>query len=228
MAARLNHRFSIVMREIETYITQRHDRPFTDAVYALVGPGTLSPDDARLLEWTWDIRNLLAHTVVDGHDPVEASPATIRSLERIRTKLTGRAPTVQGMLGPVATVGPGCSVAVAAATMSSNDYSCLPVEIRGEVIGAIDADLVLHWLAEGLGTEGIICDATVGELRRDWPDPPIDFMRADALQRTVVSRFEVALRDGAPLAAVLLTPDGSARGPLEGIVTPWDLASLVH
>lgn len=162
----------------------------------------------------------------DGQDPVEVRPATIRTLERIRNDLTGNVPTVRGLHGPVVTVTPDTTVADAALTMADRDYTCLPVEVRGDVVGAVDSDMVMHWLADGLGTDGLIEDTTVGDLRAARPDPPVRFLRADSAQRAAVAAFEDALRDGELTAAILLTPEGTARDPLRGIITPWDVASL--
>ena len=227
MARDLNRRFLLVMREIEQHLeVMSRESSFVGAAYDQIAGGPLTAEDARTLEWAWEIRNLLAHQQVDGADPVEATAPTVRAVERVRNRLTERAPTVLGLLGEVVTVGPDESAAAAANLMAVNDYSCLPVEIGGEIVGAVDSDMLMHWIGETLPEVELLEDLTIGQLRQRWPDPPLGFARIDAPQREVVARFETALRDERPLAAILLTADGSAQNRPQGIITPWDVPSL--
>lgn len=224
MAQNLNRRFLKCVSEVEAHLSG--PKGFKDRAYDMVSDGSLSASQARELDWMWDLRNLLSHNSVDGSEVAEVLPASVRAAERIRNRLTGRVPSVKGLLSNVAMANPKDSVAAKAEFMASNDYSCLPVRVEGRVVGAIDADMILHWVASGLHESGLLEDTTVGDIRNRFPQPRLAFMRSDSAQREVVAAFKASLAKRGPLGAVLLTTDGSDTGPVKGIVTPWDVASL--
>ena len=226
----LNQRFTIAIREIEQDLQRRWSRTgsfsFTDAAFKAVGDGRLDAAQAELLETAWKVRGLLAHTAIGGQDPVGVAAPLVREAERIRNHLTGRVPTVQGFIRDVVTAAPGMSVSEAAGRMADGDYSCLPIYEGGAFIGSIDSDALLSWVVRGFKNDEFLLDSTVADVRAHSSDPAIAFHRADAPQRDVLAAFEYALQKQAPLAAVLLTSDGTRGGKLQGILTPWDAPTL--
>lgn len=228
MAKPLNSRFLSAFREVEASIADRSSpsRSFRDAIYQAGRAGRLTPAESRDLEELYAMRNILSHYGIDGQDAFEVSSAAVRRMEQLRNKLTGKAPTIQGMLGRVETVEPSTTMGAAASIMASQDYSCLPVYEGSVFCGALDADIVMHWAGEGLAADELLIDSAVSEIRGRYPDPQLEFCREDALQRDVAWAFEAAMRERVPLAAILATSDGTPQGKLRGIITPWDVPSL--
>lgn len=222
-----NQRFLTAFREVEAAIADRGARGnLRDAIQGLARDGRLTVREAGELDDLYSVRNLLTHVGIDGQEPFEVSLATVRRMDHLRNRLTGRAPTIETLLGRVETVPPDTTMSTAVQLMAEHDYTCLPIYDDDGFVGALDADVVMHWVGDGLARDELLLDAPVSDVRGRYADPNVGFCRADALQRDVAWTFQRAIREESPLVAILATDDGTAAGRLRGIITPWDVPGL--
>jgi len=180
----------------------------------------------RLTEYA-ELRNLLVHETLapDAYLAVPSEDA-VRRLEAIRDRLAGVPRAEEAFRRRVATLEPEAPLAEVLATAHRTGFSQFPlVDAEGRVVGLLtDRGLARWWAAQAVREHADVAAAVAAATAADVLGAETDRQTwttaaADEPAERVLARFV----DEPELEAVLITRDGSDRGPLLGIATHLDV-----
>ena len=181
------------------------------------------------LELCRETRNLLSHSpLIDGEELVTPSDRLIDVLRGIIAEVKDP-PTAMTICTPtdkllLCTGRERASDVIRA--MRENGYSHVPILEDGVLYGVFSAGTLLASLAEGSETYG--AESLVADFARFLP-PNVErqesylFAPPDATYYDLKDEFEPKGPGRARVAAVFVTSDGTARGKVLGMITPWDM-----
>ncbi len=182
-------------------------------------------DDLRSLK---DIRDILSHqrSISEGY-PLIVTCASSRRLEKILNRIVKPVPVCQKYGHRVTTVCPDDSLAKVVAMAYEKGFSQFPIVDGGRFCGLLTENGITRWLGRTIkmGRNPVDLSRTkvkrvVKEEEQDRQQQVFKFVRSDAPVDEVMGFF--ARRP--MLEAVLLTPTGTNKTPIEGIVTSWNAA----
>ena len=177
-----------------------------------------------------DIRNLLSHHAeVDGSDAVIPSDAVQRRLEEILAfaKDPPRALSVSTRLENLFCAEPDDKVSSLTDIMERRGYSHVPVLGQGKRLAGVFSVSTLFSYAKR-HPDFSFKELTVGDMADCLPPEnhiteQFGFVDRDA----GIGEIRDGFRSNGPasrrVAAVFVTTDGTARGALLGMITPWDI-----
>lgn len=191
-----------------------------------------SPEGQRWrdeLELCRETRNLLSHSpLVDGEELVSPSPRLLDVLRAIIAEVKDP-PTARSICTPTEKLllCTGCERAVdVIRAMQQKGYSNVPILEDGVLDGVFSAGTLLASLAEGTETFG--ADSLVSDFSRFLPpnvkrQESYRFAAPDASYYDIKDEFEPGGPTESRVAAIFVTSDGTARGKVIGMITPWDM-----
>ena len=181
------------------------------------------------LEICRETRNLLSHNPrIDGEEFIVPSDGLLEVLRKIVAEVADP-PTALSICTPtekllLCTGHERVSDVIRA--MRAHGYSNVPILTGGALGGVFSAGTLLSYLGE----EGasFTADTPVSAFARFLaPDAhrseSYAFARPDASYYDLKDLFTPGGPERARLAAIFVTSDGSARGAVLGIITPWDM-----
>ena len=190
------------------------------------------PEGARRrseLELCRETRNLLSHSpLIDGEELVTPSERLLDVLRSVIAEVKDP-PTARSICTPTEKLllCTGCERAAdVIRAMTENGYSNVPILEDGVLDGVFSAGTLLASLAEGTGTYG--ADSLVSDFARFLPpnvkrQESYRFAAPDATYYDLKDEFEPGGPHKARVAAIFVTSDGSPRGKVLGMITPWDM-----
>ena len=181
------------------------------------------------LELCRETRNLLSHSpLVDGEELVSPSDRLLDVLREIIAEVKNP-PTARTICTPtekllLCTGRERVSDVIRA--MREHGYSHVPILEDGVLDGVFSAGTLLACLAEGTETYG--ADSLVADFARFLP-PNVQrqesyrFAPPTATYYELKDEFEPKGPHKARVAAIFVTSDGTPRGRVMGMITPWDM-----
>lgn len=181
------------------------------------------------LELCRETRNLLSHNpLVDGEELVSPSGRLIEILKGIIAYVEDP-PTAKTICTPTEKLllctGHERLIDVIR-RMKEKGYSNLPILEGGRLFGVFSAGTLLCSLADGKNAYG--ADSTISEFA-DYVPPNVHstesyaFVCPDASYADLKEHFEPGGPKKTRVAAIFVTTDGTVRGRVIGMITPWDL-----
>jgi CBS domain-containing protein len=174
------------------------------------------------------LRNVLVHGDIDGHEIAEPSGPAVAEIERIRALLS-RPPRVSSLQKREVLTASGTDpVGPVVRAMVDRSYSQVPVYDRKHFLGLLTLHTVARFLGEHL-------DKVVRELRESPVRDVLDcaecpdthtFIPTNTTLTDVLHKFETSDRQGRRLDALLITKGGGPDEKLLGIITVWDLPRI--
>ena len=117
--------------------------------------------------------------------------------------------------------------------MSEKVYTHIPVYDDDLCVGVFTETSLLLWLKDNVDSDGIAHFKKRFMSKVDLsyidPDTPINrsiFAKSDSSIFDVWQKFNLAIKKGDRLGAIILTKDGKRTSEPEGIITSWDLPRI--
>jgi len=174
-----------------------------------------------------ELRNAIVH---NKKKEIIAEPhiRACETLEKIAALLTDPPRAFNQFQRPVEMVSPSDSIGAALNITADKDFSQLPVNNNGTVVGLLTSNSVMRWLGKNVEEEIVsLKEVTVAEVLEftEYKDN-LAFLGREGTLLEVLDLFETHDSTGRRLEAVVITNDGkSSQKPL-GIVTHWDLPEI--
>lgn len=177
-----------------------------------------------------DLRNAIVHERTDGHVIAEPNSRAVADFERIRSALLNPSTVIPRFQIPVLSRGASESIGIAVSDMRAGDFSQLPVLSDGRVIGLLTAETVVRWLASEFNNDLVsLWDTTIEKVLPHVEDPNhYCFLSRKATLLDALSCFEDFASRGKDLDAILVSHDGRPEQQLLGILTVYDLPSVLE
>ncbi len=218
-------------KELEEFLTARYDREnrhTSSAVYTFAHSREGAPfrEDLDLCR---EIRNLLSHrSDIDGEPIVEPASGLIEVLDKVLSYVK-QPPRIIEYATPAKDLlqtSLKSKVYELMRFMEKRGYSHVPVVQNGTLIGVFSVSTLFSYQLS-YPDRTLRKDALLGDLAEFLPischcSETFHFLSPDATFLDAQEAFEVVTR-GKRLAAIFLTQDGTPKGKLLGMVTPWDV-----
>ena len=181
------------------------------------------------LEICRETRNLLSHhSRISGEELLEPSDALLETLRRIIDEVEDppRAITICTPTKDLLLCTGMERVSDVVRAMETHGYSNVPILENGVLDGVFSAGTLLSCLAESGGN--LSAAGRIDELSRFLPanvhrSECYHFAAPDATYWELKDEFLPNGPENARVAAVFVTTDGTERGRVLGIITPWDM-----
>ena len=178
-----------------------------------------------------EVRNLLSHNAdLDGEAPLQPAQALIDTLRAVVIAIRSAplALTRATGLEDLLTAHMNDAVVPLMRRMSEKGFSHVPVMTGLRLAGVFSVGTIFAAGLQGRAFT-LTMDTTLRDMHRLLPPENhlterFRFVRADALLPDVTPMFASERRTHPRrVAAVFLTDDGTERGALKGMLTPWDI-----
>jgi CBS domain-containing protein len=177
-----------------------------------------------------DLRNAIVHERTDGHVIAEPNERAVTDFDRIRKALLNPPTVIPKFQLTVRSRDVNESVGTAVTDMSAGAFSQLPVLSSGRVIGLLTTETVVRWLASELCNDLVsLQETTIDKVLPHVEDRDhYCFLPRTATLLHALSRFEDFASRGKDLDAILISHDGKPEQQLLGILTVYDLPSILE
>lgn len=177
-----------------------------------------------------DLRNAIVHERTDGRVIAEPNDRALLEFERIRRVLLNPPAVIPRFQVAVRSRSTDDSVGVAVTDMRNGSFSQLPVLSEGRVVALLTAETVVRWLASEVSNELVsLWDTKIETVLPHTEDQEhYCFLPRRATLLDALARFEDFASRGKDLDAILLSQDGRSEQQLLGILTVYDLPSILE
>ena len=121
--------------------------------------------------------------------------------------------------------------------MKELSYSQVPiVSPDGTIKDLLTTDTISRWLADCVSDESTfhkLREARLNEVlahaeKQQGDAKPFEVIRSETNCSTVLDLFEQAVASGRRLDALIITADGASKGEIVGIITGWDIPTVLQ
>ena len=224
--------FLTMYRQLEGLLEKRY-ADHTLASGSVVKEYLRDPDSEPFradLDLCREIRNILSHnTDDDGCAVVEPSPGIMTRLRAVLEHVRRPLPAMNygTPADRIMFAHPNDMALNVMRHMLKMGYSHVPVSDRTGLIGVFSAESLLQYVAEN-GLSGARDELRIGDLQKaiDFGDEHSErymFLKDDATLYNVRDAFDKRRQRNNRLAVVFLTDDGTRKGQVRALLTPWDV-----
>lgn len=177
-----------------------------------------------------DLRNAIVHERSDGHVIAEPNDRAVKDFDRVKVALLQPPKVIPKFQMVVKSRTADEFIGSALADMREGSFSQLPVLKNGSVVELLTSETVVRWLASGLANESVSLQETSIQtvLRHVEDNDHYCFLQRNASLHEVVAKFEEFTSRGKKLDAILITDAGNPDQKLLGILTVYDLPSVLE
>jgi len=176
-----------------------------------------------------NLRNAIVHERTDGHVIAEPNDRAVADFTRICASLTNPPAVIPKFQVTVKTRTLDESIGDAVREMRVGSFSQLPILREGKVIDLLTAGTVARWLAHELENDLVsLKDTKISEVLPHVEEKDhYCLLPRKATLLDALSKFEEFAARGKDLDAILITTDGRPNQPLLGIITLYDLPTIL-
>lgn len=176
-----------------------------------------------------DLRNAIVHERTDGHVIAEPNDRAVKDFERIRAALLSPPAVIPLFQRSVQSRNVDEAVGKAVSDMRSGSFSQLPILSNGKVTALLTSETVVRWLASEVSNDLVsLMDTKITEVLPHTEDlDHFCFLSRRATLHEVLVCFEDFAARGKDLDAILISQDGKPEQTLLGILTVYDLPSIL-
>ncbi len=177
-----------------------------------------------------DLRNAIVHERSDGHVIAEPNDRAVADFERVRAVLLNPPEVIPKFQKAVQSRATTDSVGDAVTVMRDGSFSQLPILSNGKVVALLTAETVVRWLASERSNELV----NPWETKIDQVLPHTEdkdhycWLSRRATLLDALAKFEDFAAQGKDLDAILISQDGKPEQQLLGILTLYDLPSILE
>jgi FOG: CBS domain len=230
------HEFLNLYRTLEDILSSKYSgskRRFSNAIIQFTNDdeGRAYKEELNLFR---EIRNILSHhPEIDGESVIIPSESAINTLKAI-IHAVENPPMALAMATPAKNLvkaRPDTPLAEIMETMETRGFSHIPI-MTGEIIQGVFSVSTLFSYYAKYGKNGIPDNTKVSHFAEFLP---VDCHATECFKFLPLSATYYDIKDeftrsgsrsgpkGKRLAVIFITKDGSAKNPVMGIITPWDV-----
>lgn len=177
-----------------------------------------------------DLRNAIVHERSDDHVIAEPNERAVADFGRVRAALLNPPAVIPKFQKAVQSMATTDSLGDAVTVMRNGSFSQLPILSNGKVIALLAAETVVRWLASEISNELV----SPWETKIDQVLPHTEdqahycLLPRKATLLDALAKFEDFAAQGKDLDAILISQDGKPEQQLLGILTLYDLPSILE
>ena len=177
-----------------------------------------------------DLRNAIIHERSDGHPIADPNERAVRDILRLRDLLLAPPRLAPKFIQPVFCVSLAAPIGVTASEMTRRGFSQAPVTHDGRCVGLLSANTIARWLGASVKEEIVsLTEVTVADVMKHTEDPEhCKFANREKSLFEILELFERHEALGKRLEAIIVTAQGTDDQALLGIVTIFDLPTLIR
>lgn len=226
-------RFINAVEQAKTALEGKYRQKFTGLgaakLHALKHGDRVVKSHAGALDVLIDLRNVIQHNRINGGVPI-AIPRhdAVEAMERIGAYIEKQPQIKDFMERKLEVLSPETAIEEASEKVVRLDISQMPVYDADSYIGLFTTNAMARWLGHTVSREDgvlIVENVKVDEILKhvEAHETP-HFVKPT---QSALKVCESLSKETAP-PAILVTTDGSPAGQLQGIVTRFDVARIVH
>lgn len=229
-AERFLNAFSAIEREMKRILDLKEHRPFFELVNKCSRVNPLIERYRFDLKEYSELRNAIVHGRSGGEVIAEPILEVVEKIERIAELLLEPPRVTPLFLKEVLTLSVDQPLSQAIRELSKLTYTQAPIVEEGKIVGLLTLKMIVQWMGQSLANNTFdIEKTTIKDL--------LDMIgHADSYEFVDVNRSLLEIPDlfyrwrdkGKKLEAVLITRNGKADEPIEGIITNRDLPLIHH
>ncbi len=176
----------------------------------------------RLREYA-ELRNAIVHQRDDNEELIAIpTDAAVSDIERIARLVDRRRSVLQYATKPVRTVSTDDTVTDAYHAMKELGTTKIPVYRDQNFQGIVTMETIAGWAIEG-GSEDVTCFDIMERTKIER----VVFLKSRSYIEDVISIYDSAMKEGRRPPVIILTKNGSRNQNPEGIITAYDLPSIL-
>ena len=176
----------------------------------------------RLREYA-ELRNAIVHQRDDEEELIAIpTDSAVSDIERIARLIDRRRSVLYYATKPVKTVSTDDTVTDAYHAMKNLGTTKIPVYRDQSFQGIVTMETIAGWAIEG-GREEITCADIVEHEKVER----VMFLKSKSYLEDVINIYESAMKEGRRPPVIILTKNGSRNQRPEGIITAYDLPSIL-
>ena len=176
----------------------------------------------RLREYA-ELRNAIVHQRDDEEELIAIpTDSAVADIERIARLIDRRRSALQYATKPVKTMNTDDTVTDAFHAMKDLGTTKIPVYRDQNFQGIVTMETIAGWAIEG-GNEDVLCFDILERSKIER----VVFLKSRSYIEDVISIYESAMKNGRRPPVIILTKNGSRNQRPEGIITAYDLPSIL-
>ena len=176
----------------------------------------------RLREYA-ELRNAIVHQRDDEEELIAIpTDSAVSDIERIARLIDRKRSALYYATKPVKTVSIDDTVTDAYHAMKSLGTTKIPVYSEQSFKGIVTMETIAGWAIEG-GREDILCSDILEHEKIER----VVFLKSKSYIEDVINIYESAMKEGRRPPVIILTKNGSRNQRPEGIITAYDLPSIL-
>lgn len=179
-----------------------------------------------------ELRNLLTHhSDIAGSPPAEPSSALIDFLKKVVWEIENpiTAKMIETQVGNLLIAHKDDFIEDLVQNMKDKGYSHVPYFRNNMLFGVLSIESLFRYMKDrpnDLFSSVKVSDIEEYLLPENHIFEKYDFVGADTPYREVADLFRAKGPGSVRVAAVFVTKDGSDKGRVEGMITPWDILKI--
>jgi len=177
-----------------------------------------------------DLRNAIVHERTDGHAIADPNARAVRDIRRLQDLLLAPPAVMPAFARHILRVGLRAPIGEVAADMTKHSYSQVPVTDGGRCVGLLTTNTIARWLGANAAEDLVsLRDTSVADVMEHTESKDnYRIVGRGESQFDVLALFQDFEGRGKRLEAVLISDAGKAEQALLGIITLYEMPTLIR